>query len=98
MENSEPCIILSYLKTKLVAVKGYQDGRVESDDRNICFYPFKSKISNEKLKAMNSDNLGRYLAIANDKGVVKVFLLDKLYYDHDNKEYTSFSDHKDYVN
>ena len=74
----------------MVAVKGYQDGRIESHDRQICFYPFKSKISNEKLKAINSDNQGQYLAIANDKGVVKVYLLDKVYFDHDNSEYASF--------
>lgn len=47
---------------------------------------------------MNSDEAGQYLAIANDKGVVKVYLLDKIYLNHDNREYCSFSDHKDVIN
>lgn len=82
--------MITFLYDKQVAVKGYEDGRVESDDRNICFYPYKSKLNDEKLKAINSDESGIYLAVANQKGKVNVFEVDKLYNEHSDKVYCSF--------
>ena len=96
-EKKEPVIILNYIENKQCLVKGYEDGRIESDDKNICFYPFKSKINDEKLSAINSDESGQYLAVANDKGGVNVFSIEKLYYDHDDKAHATFAVHKDYI-
>ena len=59
-------------------MRAYDDGRIESEDRKICFYPFKPKHAEEKIQAMNSDQSGKYFAVASDKNEVKVFELEKI--------------------
>lgn len=97
-QKKEAVTLLTYLQTRKLPLKALEDSRIESDDEQICFYPFKENISTTKLKAINSDEQNKYLAVANDKGRVNVFMIEKLYFEKDDLLHVYFDNNHDYVN